>query len=83
MNGTQQPEALRLASILKKYDLSTDYVIATEISMLLASIQTYGSWKYAEAKGRTSADLREVRAAWDEVYAGVQAIAALAAQTKQ
>lgn len=79
----QQSEALRLASILKKYDLSTDYVIATEISMLLASIQTYGSWKYAEAKGRTSADLREVRAAWDEVYAGVQAIAALAAQTKQ
>ncbi|AZV94459.1 hypothetical protein NJI34_20985 [Pseudomonas sp. S 311-6] len=47
---------------------------------LLAAIRAYGSWKYAEAKGRTEPDLSDVRAAWDEVYEKVQTLAALAQQ---
>jgi len=47
-----------------------------QLGGLLASIRNYGSWKYAEAKGRAQPDLSEVRAAWDEVYEKVQALAA-------
>lgn len=47
-----------------------------QLGGLLASIRNYGSWKYAEAKGRAEPDLSDVRAAWDEVYEKVQALAA-------
>lgn len=52
-----------------------------QLGGLLAAIQNYGSWKYAEAKGRTEPDLSDVRAAWDEVYEKVQALAAHASPT--
>ncbi|WP_415832310.1 hypothetical protein [Kerstersia similis] len=51
-----------------------------QLGGLLAAIRNYGSWKYAEAKGRTEPDLSDVRAAWDEVYEKVQTLAALAQQ---
>ncbi|VFR81074.1 hypothetical protein RAN3_2514 [plant metagenome] len=54
-----------------------------QLGGLLASIRNYGSWKYAEAKGRAEPDLSDVRAAWDEVYEKVQALAAQASGQAQ
>ncbi|AKQ59698.1 hypothetical protein ACR55_01828 [Bordetella hinzii] len=53
-----------------------------QLGGLLASIRNYGSWKYAEAKDRAQPDLSDVRAAWDEVYEKVQALAAQAPAAK-
>lgn len=54
-----------------------------QLGGLLASIRNYGSFKYAEAKGRTEPDLSDVRAAWGEVYEKAQALAARAAAKEQ
>lgn len=47
-----------------------------QLGGLLSAIQNYGRFKYAEAKGRAEPDLSDVRAAWDDVYEKVQALAA-------
>lgn len=52
------------------------YKTDDEIGYVLAAIQHYGSQKWAEGKGLASTDLLNVRVAWDDVYARVQALAA-------
>lgn len=54
---------------------SGEFKADDQIEGLLAAIQDYGRWKYAEAKGRAEPDLSDVRAAWDEVYGKVQSLA--------
>ncbi|MCP1679451.1 DNA adenine methylase [Kerstersia gyiorum] len=49
-----------------------------QMGFVLAAIQHYGSQKWAEGRGLASADLLNVREAWDSVYAAVQALAAQA-----
>lgn len=55
-----------------------EFTTDDQMGFVLAAIQYYGSQKWAEGRGLASADLLNVREAWDAAYAAVQALAAQA-----